>query len=124
MSPRSAEFMEMARDRLAGARNALESGFAPMAVSAGYYAMLYAARAALSEEEQYAKTHSGTWRLFTETFVKSDRFDAELARRARVAERERALSDYEAKRPPAAEASDLVTNAERFVHAIERMIAG
>jgi uncharacterized protein (UPF0332 family) len=51
-------------------------------VSAAYYAMLYAARAALSEQDRYAKTHSGTWTLFRETFVRDGRFDPALARAA------------------------------------------
>ncbi|MGH3031399.1 MAG: HEPN domain-containing protein [Gaiellaceae bacterium] len=69
MSPRSEEFMAMARDRLALARTALDAGFPSGAVSAAYYAMLSAARAALSEEERLAKTHSGAWSLFHESFV-------------------------------------------------------
>ncbi len=75
MSPRSEEFMAMARDRLGAARAALEAGFSSNAASAAYFAMLYAARAALSEEEQSAKTHRGTWQLFRETFVDTGRFD-------------------------------------------------
>ena len=48
MSPRSVEFMDQARDRAATAREILASGHLEAAVSAAYYAMLYAARAALS----------------------------------------------------------------------------
>ncbi len=36
--------------------------------------MLYAARAALSEEDLYAKTHSGSWTLFNDAFVRTSRF--------------------------------------------------
>ncbi len=49
MSPRSQEFMDQARDRAALAREALASGHLEGAVSAAYYAMLYGARAALSD---------------------------------------------------------------------------
>ena len=40
--------MAAARERLAGARDALVAGHPGLFVSAAYYAMLYAARAALS----------------------------------------------------------------------------
>ena len=79
MSPRSAEFMASAWDRLALARTAIESGHAAGAVSAAYYAKLYAARAALSEEDQYAKTNAVTWSLFRETFVGTGCIDPVLA---------------------------------------------
>ncbi len=46
--------MAEARERLAAARAALAGGFTSTAISAAYYAMLYAARAALSEDV-YAK---------------------------------------------------------------------
>jgi hypothetical protein len=56
MSPRSEEFLDQARDRLAMAREVLASGHREGAVSAAYYSMLYAARAALSEDEDSART--------------------------------------------------------------------
>ncbi|MGH2963249.1 MAG: HEPN domain-containing protein [Solirubrobacterales bacterium] len=64
MSPRSAEFLAEARKRLRTARAALGVRDPAGAVSAAYYAMLYAVRAALSEEDRYAKTHAGTWGEF------------------------------------------------------------
>ena len=78
MSPRSEELIAGARDRLEAARAALGAGFPSNAASAAYYAMLYAIRAALSEREQNARTHSGTWALFRESFVVTGRFDAAL----------------------------------------------
>ncbi len=61
--------MASARGRLAGARDALDTGHPDLAASAAYYSMLYAARAALSEADLYAKTHSGVWALFAERIV-------------------------------------------------------
>jgi uncharacterized protein (UPF0332 family) len=61
--------MAMARDRARTARAALTSGSPSSATSLAYYAMLYAARAALSEEDLNARTDGGTWQLFRETFV-------------------------------------------------------
>jgi uncharacterized protein (UPF0332 family) len=64
MSPRSEEFMNSARERLTGARHSLAAGDLGLAISAAYYAILYAARAALSESDEHARTHGGTWHLF------------------------------------------------------------
>ncbi|HEY4620713.1 MAG TPA: HEPN domain-containing protein [Gaiellaceae bacterium] len=119
MSPRSEEFMAEARGRLAAAKTTLDSGFLAAAVSLGYYAMLYAARAALSEEDRYAKTHSGTWQLFRETFVSTQRFGDEL-----LAQAERTLPlrlgvDYDARPVERKEAEAVVDLAARFLQAID-----
>ena len=123
MSPRSEEFMATARARLAEARDVLAQGHLAGAASAAYYAMLYAARAALSERDLYAKTHAGVWSSFSETFVATGDFGEDLARRARRAKRVRELGDYEAKPPPRDRAEQLVATANEFVEAVERMLA-
>lgn len=61
--------MQQARDRLADADAILGTAHPAVVVSAAYYGMLYAARAALSERGEFAKTHSGTWTLFSQIFV-------------------------------------------------------
>lgn len=71
--------MAEAQRCLRGARAQLEADLPSRTVGEAYYAMLYAARAALSEEERYAKTHRGSWTLFNETFVVGGRFDRDLA---------------------------------------------
>jgi hypothetical protein len=60
--------------------------------------MLYAARAALSEEERNARTHGGTWQLFRETFVDTGRFEGELAAAAQATQPLREGADYDARR--------------------------
>ena len=52
MSPRSEEYMEQARERAVTANEVLAAGHPAPAVSVAYYAMLNAARAALSEEDE------------------------------------------------------------------------
>lgn len=74
MSPRSAELLAAAREALRGAQGALDADAPARAASAAYYAMLYAARAALSEQDANAKTHRGTWQLFKESFVSGGQF--------------------------------------------------
>jgi uncharacterized protein (UPF0332 family) len=122
MSPRSAEFFAEARSRLRAARRELDASDTAASVSLAYYAMLYAARAALSEEELYAKTHRGIWDLFWQTFTATDRFDRELANKARETAELRQLSDYEARRPSAEEAANVVELAQRFVDAVGTLI--
>jgi len=114
--------MAEARERLAGARDALSSGHAGIAASAGYYAMLYAARAALSERDLYSKTHSGAWSLFSEQFVKEGGFDPSLASEAAKAQEIRELGDYAAKPPSADQAGEIVETAAHFIAEVERVL--
>ena len=104
MSPRSDEFLTQARDRLEAAEAALGVGSHGGAVSLAYYATLYAARAALSEEDSYAKTHVGTWQLFHQLFVDSGRFDGKLAQAVRARQQLREAADYDARSVPQEEA--------------------
>jgi uncharacterized protein (UPF0332 family) len=115
--------MSAARNRLANARDDLEGDHLAGAASAAYYAMLYADRAALSEADCYAKTHSGVWSLFSEQFVLPGKFDRELAREASAAQTVRELGDYEAKPPSRTDAQQLVSSAHRFVNAVADMLA-
>lgn len=123
MSPRSEEFMAQARDRAALAAEAFASGHLEGAVSAAYYAMLYAARAALSEHDEYARRHGGTWNLFRQRYVVTGAFDEALFSRAHRAQEAREGADYEAITPDPAEATGYVDGAAEFVAAVERMLA-
>ena len=123
MIPRSAELIAAARDWLTGARATSAAGFPPGAVSLGYYAMLYAARAALSEEDLYAKTHSGTWNLFATAFVETERFDRFLFTAARDVLPLRIGTDYEALQVDQDKGEEVVELAGRFVEAVEALFA-
>lgn len=121
MSPRSAEFLEMARRRLSAAHSAL--GDDPSsALSLAYYSMLYAARAALSERDAYAKTHSGTWSEFGRLFVRTSEFDGDLAREAQKVQPKREDADYEAWFAPREEAERVIELARSFLAAVEELI--
>jgi uncharacterized protein (UPF0332 family) len=116
--------MEQARDRLAVAREVIESGHPAAAASSAYYAMLNAARAALSERDEHAKTHTGTWTLFSAAFVAAGEFDQELSALARRAKSAREKGDYEAAPPTAEEAAEYVEGAAEFIAAIEALLSG
>ncbi len=123
MSPRSEDFIESGRTRLLGARHALAAGDLDLAVSAAYYAMLYAARAALSEHDEYARRHGGTWNLFFQRFVTTGAFDQGLHNLAQRAQKSREGADYEAITPDPAETRRYVEGAAEFIAAVERMLA-
>lgn len=122
MSPRSEEFMQQARDRLADAEAILGTAHPAVVVSAAYYGMLYAARAALSERGEFAKTHSGTWTLFSQVFVAPGEFDRRLSALARRAKDAREEGDYEAAPASPEEAAELVKGTAEFIGAIEELL--
>ena len=122
MSPRSEEYLDSAVARLATAQAALSLDPAST-VSLAYYAAIYAARGALSERDRYAKTHRGTWHLFREEFVRTGPFDPKLAGAAASLQRQREEADYDAVRPSEHEAAAAVQTAERFVAAVQAMLA-
>jgi|HubBroStandDraft_6_1064221.scaffolds.fasta_scaffold07293_2 uncharacterized protein (UPF0332 family) len=120
MSPRSAEFLQAARRRLAAAE--VVAGEDPStALSAAYYAMLYAARAALSERGVTAKTHRGTWHEFRVAFVESGELDAELAASVQKVQPEREQADYDAWSAPAEDANHAIEIAHNLLTAIEKL---
>jgi uncharacterized protein (UPF0332 family) len=122
MSPRSEEFLASARDRLAGARDLLRTGHPEASAAIAYYAMLYAARAALSEQELNAKTHRGTWSLFRDAFVVPGQFAESLYQTAQDAQRLREAGDYEAAGASRDEAERILEAAGRFVAEIETLL--
>lgn len=69
MRRRSREFMALARENLESARLVVERELFAPAISDAYYAMVNAARAALSEEDRYSRTHRGLWHLLREIHV-------------------------------------------------------
>lgn len=91
-------------------------------MSAAYYAMFYAARAALSEHDRNAKTHRGVWSLFAETFVVPKRFEERLLGEARRIQRLREGGDYDARKVSTAEADAALQHAGDFVRAIEELL--
>lgn len=114
--------MVQARERAKAAREILAAGHLEVAVSVAYYAMLNAARAALSEDDEHSRTHRGTWHLFHDRYVSTGAFDEGLHALATGAQRTRERGDYEAITPDPAEAEKVVEGASDFVDAVERML--
>lgn len=114
--------MVQARDRATLAQEALTAGHRAGAVSIAYYAMLNAARAALSEDDEHARTHRGTWNLFRTRYVVTDVFDAALFTLSQHAQAAREGGDYEAVTPDEEDAKRYVRGATAFVAAVEQML--
>lgn len=119
MSPRSDEFMNQAHEALRAARMLVAGEVPGRAVSESYFAMLYAARAALSEVDRHARSHKGTWMLLWEHFVLTGRVDSQLAEAAQKAQQDREGADYDAAAFPPERAAAVLVLAEGFVGAVE-----
>lgn len=121
MSPRSDELLQAARRRLAAARTVLNDD-PSTALSAAYYSMLYAARAALSERDIGVKTHRGVWHELRRTFVATGELNADLAAAVQKIQPAREQADYDAWFAPAEDASGAIDLAQRFLAAIETLL--
>ena len=122
MSPRSQEFYDRARERLEGARRSVDQGDYAIAVGAAYYAMLYGARAALSERDLYAKTHRGTWILLRQTLGAEESFPLELVKEAERLAELREAADYDALVVEEDQAKRAVDSAQRFLSALDELL--
>jgi uncharacterized protein (UPF0332 family) len=123
VSPRSDELLEAARRRI-NAASALVEHDPSAALSAAYYAMLYAARAALSERDLTARTHRGVWHELRRAFVETGELDPELAAAVQKIQPEREQADYDAWFAPESDATNAVSLAQRFIAAVEDLSTG
>jgi uncharacterized protein (UPF0332 family) len=106
------------------ARRNLEQGGYAVAVGAAYYAMLYGARAALSERDRHAKTHRGTWNLLRETLVADGSLPAGLVGEAERLAELREAADYDAVVVEREQAEQAVNSAKRFLDALDEVLGG
>jgi uncharacterized protein len=110
------EWMRLAREALSAARLLLDRGFFRESISRSYYAMFYAAKAAVISEGLEANKHSAVISALGQRFVKSGRIAADLHRSLRTAFDERQLADYTLDWQVSLEATQArLAEAERFV---------
>lgn len=120
---RSLRWLDQSRGYLETAERALKGGLnSGVIASTAYYAMLYAARAALSEEGRVPRKHAGTWQLMRELFVEPGRFDAGLVTRAQQMQEHREDADYNGRTFERHESEAHVADAHRFLDAVEHLI--
>lgn len=116
-------WLSLADDELQVAADNLELGHLRVVVSRAYYAMFYAATAALGHEGLWRNTHQGVISAFGERFVKPGYVEPEYGRLLHSAFSARLRGDYE---PGVAfdEAyiRELIDDATDFVARVRRML--
>lgn len=117
-------FLEKAHEALGTARLNSDNGHQTAAVNRAYYAAFYAACAALYRSGEAPRSHKGVRTRFYELYVRSGRLDQPTAAILSVAEEARRNADYDAFSVfDRAAVLDLVADVERFVAAVEDLVA-
>jgi len=92
-------------------------------ISRAYYAMFYAAKAAVMSMDLEASKHSAVISLFGQHFAKSGRIPAGLHKSLKTAFDERQLADYTLDWPVSREVAEArLREAEQFVAAVASML--
>ena len=108
---------------LASSHALIRLGDYESAVSRAYYAMYYAARAALGERDVEARTHAGVVSEFGRLFVKTGEVGREHLTSLGRALNDRLLAEYDEDLTFSAEQAERVQrSAEAFVAEIRRLL--
>lgn len=110
--------MIRARRSLRSARNLLEDGDHDFAMSRAYYAILYAATAALRSQGIKRSKHSGVIAAFSQYLVKPGKLAAEHHKVMQAAFEDRSEGDYAGLFPSQEEVKRRLHEAESFIAAI------
>ena len=122
--PESDDLTKAATESLEAARLLASRGFHPDAVSRAYYAIPYAARAALASRGIAVKTHGGILQRFGELFVTPGLLPSELTTAFGKAMAIRNRADYStAVRPGKEDSEAVLKDAERFVEAVRGLLS-
>ncbi len=118
-----AMWLELAESKLDHARRIFEIGLYDDAVSRAYYAMFYAAKAALLSEDVDLRRHSSAVTKFRELFVMTGRVDAEYLRYLGRAQSARERSDYAPFAPLSKDgAEEILKAATVFIDKIKMLL--
>lgn len=118
-----AVWLELAESKLDHAKRIFKIGLYDDAVSRAYYAMFYAAKAALLSEGMDLRRHSSAVTKFRELFVVTGRVDAEYLRYLGRAQSARERSDYAPFAPLGKNGAEEILNiASAFVEKIKELV--
>lgn len=118
-----ATWLELAENKLDHARRIFEIDLYDDAVSRAYYAMFYAAKAALLSEGVDLRRHSSAVAKFRELFVVTGRVDAEYLRYLGRAQSARERSDYAPFAPLSKDGTEEIINtASVFIEKIKELL--
>lgn len=109
-----------ARESLEAAKTLFQEDYYGFAVSRAYYAMFYAAEAALLKKGLSFSKHSGVISAFGKYFAKPRAIPSEYHKMLRDAFRARNIGDYDYEEEVTREeAANILSNAEDFLSVIE-----
>ncbi|MBI3151812.1 MAG: HEPN domain-containing protein [Chloroflexi bacterium] len=118
-----ATWLELAESKLEHARRIFEIGLYDDAVSRAYYAMFYAAKAALLSEGVDLRRHSSAVTKFRELFVVTGRVDSEYLRYLGRAQSARERSDYAPFASLSKDGTEEILNtASAFIEKIHELV--
>lgn len=116
-------WLEVAEIKLENARQIFNLGLYDDAISRLYYAMFYAAKAALLTEGLDLRKHSSAVTKFRELFVLTGRVEAEYLRYLGRAQSARERSDYAPFIPTShADAKEMLATAETFIAKMKEIV--
>lgn len=116
--------LSRADEALLASQTLLEKCLLADTISRAYYAMYYAAQAALHENGLNAKSHSGTINIFGQEIVEKGKVSKELGKTLNKAHALRQKSDYDANADfELADVEKLVIEAKYFVAKIREIVS-
>ena len=117
-------WLELAKVKLGHARQIFEIDLFDDAISRAYYAMFYAAKAALLSKGVDLKRHSASIAKFRELFVVPGLVDTEYLRHLGQAQTARERSDYAPFAPVTREgAKEILQAAESFISKVNEILS-
>ncbi len=116
---RVSERIAKARESVEAARELQAAGHHGFAAARGYYAMFYAAEAALLLKALQFKKHSAVHAHFNKVFVKPGVFPPSMFKALRAAAQIRTEGDYGIGPVAEEEVERTITEAQEFVSAVE-----
>jgi uncharacterized protein (UPF0332 family) len=123
MKPESEKLLVKAGRALHAAELLLSDGAADFAAGRAYYAMFYAAEAALADTEQQFRKHSGVHAAFGEHLARTGLLDPKFHRWLLNAFDKRILGDYSYEMDvDDAAAREMIGQAREFVSAVETFL--
>ncbi len=121
--PEESEMLKKAERKLHVAQRLLAEGEYEDAVSRAYYAMFHAAKAALSLEQSFPRTHSGVVSDFGSKMVRTGKLPKDLGVSLSEAKSIRELADYALKPGITQEdAKHIVEVAKQFVRQLSKYV--
>ncbi len=118
-------WIALADEKIEVAQKLLDLSYYDDATSRAYYAMFYAAKAALLSIDINAKSHAGVLNQFSQHFIKSGQIDKQYGRILALARHAREVSDYSPHMSASqVNAEEIIADATAFVEKIREILRG